>query len=124
MIRRALSSDSGFLAFLDLGFGLEGLPSLRDQGSGVTDEWMMKIGDFLDFDEQRVLRLELGGRRTGLKNELLRDSIRGFLRTFAAKCSCSFWISENSELQVLKIECLNIIFDIFWGKFVEVTQKN
>lgn len=46
------------LAFLDLGFGLAGLPSLRDQGSGVTDELMMKIWAFLDFNWHRVLRLE------------------------------------------------------------------
>lgn len=41
MIRRALSSESGFFAFMDLGLGLLGsLPSLRDQGSGVTEERM------------------------------------------------------------------------------------
>lgn len=39
MMRRALSSERGFLGFLDLGFGRSGwLPSLRDQGSGLTDE--------------------------------------------------------------------------------------
>lgn len=44
-MRRALSSDSGFLGFLDLGLGLLGsLPSLRDQGSGVTEEWMVILG--------------------------------------------------------------------------------
>lgn len=73
------------MAFLDLGFGLAGLPSLRDQGSGVTDELMMKIWAFLDFNWHRVLRLEGGGRRIGLRNEVLRDSIRRFLRNFTAK---------------------------------------
>lgn len=46
-MRRALSSESGFLECLDLGLGLFGsLPSLRDHGSGVTeeDEWMGVLG--------------------------------------------------------------------------------
>lgn len=37
MMRRALSSESGFLGFLDRGLGLS-RPSLRDQGSGLRDE--------------------------------------------------------------------------------------
>lgn len=68
------------MAFLDLGFGLAGLPSLRDQGSGVTDNRMMKISAFLYFNGERVVRMEGGGRRIGLRNEVLRDSIRRFLR--------------------------------------------
>lgn len=50
-MRLALSSESGFLEFLDLGFGLVGsLPSLRDHGSGVTEEeeeeeeWIVVLG--------------------------------------------------------------------------------
>ena len=50
-MRLALSSESGFLEFLDLGFGLVGsLPSLRDHGSGVTEEeeeWIVVLG-FVD----------------------------------------------------------------------------
>lgn len=40
-MRRALSSERGFLGFFDLGFGLlrlEELPSLRDQGSGLMEQ--------------------------------------------------------------------------------------
>ena len=37
-MRRALSSDSGFLEFLDLDFGFSRLPSLRVHGSGVTED--------------------------------------------------------------------------------------
>lgn len=51
IMRLALSSESGFLEFLDLGFGLVGsLPSLRDHGSGVTEEeeeWIVVLG-FVD----------------------------------------------------------------------------
>jgi hypothetical protein len=44
-MRRALSSESGFLEFFDRGLGLLGsFPSLRDQGSGVTEEWMGILG--------------------------------------------------------------------------------
>lgn len=44
-MRRALSSESGFLEFFDRGLGLLGsLPSLRDQGSGVTEEWIGILG--------------------------------------------------------------------------------
>lgn len=44
MIRRALSSESGFLGFLDLGLGFVGLPSLRENGSGRTEERMRSLG--------------------------------------------------------------------------------
>lgn len=66
IIRRALSSESGFLRFLDLGFGL--LPSLRDQGSGVIEQLQRKVVAFgLDlwiwgvlegggFEEDGILR--------------------------------------------------------------------
>lgn len=40
MIRRALSSESGFLGFLDLGLGFVGLPSLRENGSGRIEQCM------------------------------------------------------------------------------------
>lgn len=47
IMRRALSSESGFLGFLDLGFGLLGSPSLRDHGSGLTDD-LTRILNFVD----------------------------------------------------------------------------
>lgn len=51
-MRRALSSESGFLGCLDLGLGRSGFPSLRDQGSGVTEErtltWI--LGGFVEGD--------------------------------------------------------------------------
>lgn len=46
IMRRALSSESGFFGFLLLGFGLCKcllLPSLRVQGSGVWEEHRKKV---------------------------------------------------------------------------------
>lgn len=38
-MRRALSSDRGFLGFFDIGFGFDGsVPSFNDQGSGLILE--------------------------------------------------------------------------------------
>lgn len=72
IIRRALSSESGFLGFLDFGFGLVGSPSLRVQGSGVTEERIWFLG--LDgFEGKRVL---WNGRKGVLvRKEDLRESI-------------------------------------------------
>lgn len=50
-MRRALSSESGFLACFDLGFGLFRfllLPSLSVHGSGVTEQTNM-VGFGLGF---------------------------------------------------------------------------
>lgn len=63
-MRRALSSESGFLEFFDLGFGLLRLllfllPSLRVQGSGVTEHTKVQVDfelDFLDGFEDGIFK--------------------------------------------------------------------
>lgn len=64
MIRRALSSQSGFLGFLERGFGRSGLPSLSDQGSGLTEQQQERPREDLRGEEAG------GGRmREGVKEE-------------------------------------------------------
>lgn len=63
-MRRALSSESRFLGFFDLGFGLLRLllfllPSLRVQGSGVTEHKKVRVDfelDFLDGFEDGIFK--------------------------------------------------------------------
>lgn len=76
IMRRAFSSESGFLGFLDLGFGLLKFPSLRDHGSRETAQEMVVA---LGFD-LGVLFWDFGnGELKGVVqiNEDFRDSMSG-----------------------------------------------
>lgn len=73
-MRRALSSGSGFLGFLDLGFGLLRfleLPELRLHGSGLRQQRIMLGGGLLS------LKRVFGGGFNGdeWRNEDFKDSI-------------------------------------------------
>lgn len=63
IMRLALSSDNGFLGFLDLGLGLDMLfPSLKDQGSGWIEDLIGTLLGFIDFGFGFVFKLGGGGR--------------------------------------------------------------
>lgn len=63
IMRLALSSDNGFLGFLDLGLGLDMLfPSLKDQGSGWIEDLIGTLLGFMDFGFGFVFELGGGGR--------------------------------------------------------------
>lgn len=99
IIRRALSSERGFLGFLDFGFGLASLllllPSLSDQRSGVIEKTMVVgLSECLDGFVDGFLRG--GGRSKEVpRKEDLRASI---------PCNTRLWDNFLAELFVSPAE--------------------
>lgn len=96
-MRRALSSDNGFLGFLDLGLGFVGFPSLRDHGSGCTEkereeeEEEESLMGALWVVEGSLGRVGKGRSWSVLETKVeLRESISSFTLTVCSEASSEF----------------------------------